>query len=160
MNAPPPGDPEIAGRIASTIELWAKIAGGVIGIWALLAKVWKPYVEWRREQLSKQMRETFAHELAQLDDLRRDLKEIVDNEHGCAEKMEIIVTRQEQVFEEFDLVAAIMRDIHYRADETNDLLDAMGFTSDRRSSEDKKRDVEVMLARLQVRQTERRRALA
>lgn len=158
MNAPPPTDPQITERIASTLELWAKIGGGVAALWVLLSKVWKPYQEFRREQLATQMRAIFAPELAQL-------AAVFEKEDGCADRLEAVVAemqelyaRQAATFEDLDMFIDIANDNRERHDEHDALMDALGFTSaDRRTDEERRAKVDAMMDLLKDRRKERRR---
>jgi hypothetical protein len=152
MNAPAPTDPQIAEKVASVVELYAKIAGALGAVWLGLAKVAKPYQEWKREHLATTMRDIFAAELTQL-------AEAVEAETSCAERMAKVLQRQEDLFDEFDLVIAVVHDTRDRQDETNQLLDALAFTSDRRSNGDRRAQVDEMIASLHESRNARRRRM-
>lgn len=146
MNAPPPGDPQITERVASVVELLAKIAGGVAIIWAFLLKGAKPFIEWRRKvksreraELETHVREMFAAEL-------REFKSLAG-----------IIDRIDVLFADHDLLLDIALDNRERHDETNELLDVLGFTTDRRASDERREKVTEMVHILAERRRDRRR---
>lgn len=119
---PTPPDAEIAGRVASTVELWAKIAGSGAIIWGFLEKVAKPYYRWRREAQGRIIREILAPELAQLAQFK-------DQEDGCARRLEVVLRHLQELFGDHDNLYLVAMDNRERIDETNELLDSMGFSS-------------------------------
>ena len=150
MNAPPPNDPQIAERIASTVELATKVGVVLGGMWAFLAKVAKPYQAWRRQHLETALRAVFAPELAKLN-------QALEQENGCAQRMEKVLERQEAVFDDLDMVLHVTRDTRDRQDETNELLDGV-LGLERRVDEDRRIEIASMLDTLQDRRRARRRA--
>lgn len=158
MNAPPTSDPQIAEKVASTLELYAKIAGGVGALWVFLAKVAKPYQEWQRERMATQMRAVFAPEIAKMNAL-------FEKEDGCADRLEAVVTemqdlsaRQASTFDDLDTLLDIVRDNRERHDEHDALMDTV-FGLDRRIDPDRRKEIDSMLRELQERHTARRRGL-
>jgi flagellar biosynthesis/type III secretory pathway M-ring protein FliF/YscJ len=146
VNAPPPSDPEITARVADVLELLAKVAGAAAIVWGFLAKVAKPWIEWRRatkakarKELEAQMREWFKEELTQF---------------GL---ISAVVPRIDVLFEDHDLLLELALDNRERHDETNELLDFLGFTSDRRTSDDRREKVSQMVHTLAERRRDRRR---
>lgn len=146
MNAPPPSDPQFGDRIADVVEMGAKTAIGLGAIWALVAKVLKPYQVWRRaskakarKELEAQMREMFAVELSAF----KEFSGIPD--------------RLDTLFQDHDLLLEIALDNRERHDETNALLDFLGFASERRTSEDRREEVTKMVTTLADRRKARRR---
>lgn len=147
MNPPPPNDPQLGERIANVVEVGAKVTIALGGIWALVIKVAKPFMEWRRAtkqaeraELEKQMREMFAVELQ------------------AFERLSDAVGRIDVLFKDHDILLDLALDNRERHDETTALLDFLGFTSDRRSSDDDRRKkVANMVLTLSERRKERRR---
>jgi hypothetical protein len=146
MNPPPPTDPQLGERIANVVEIGAKVSIGLGGVWAFVAKVAKPFLEWRRAtrlkeraEMEKQMREMFAPELQAFTRLSES------------------VGRIDVLFEDHDLLLDIALDNRERHDETNALLDFLGFTSDRRASDERREKVAEMVLTLSERRKERRR---
>lgn len=146
---PTGGDAQASERIASTLELLAK-AGGILGmLWAFLAKVAKPLIAWWRESQAKTIRTVLAPQLEKLDRL-------IEQEDGCTQRMERVLERVGEVFEEFDLVMAVTTYTQERQDETNDLLDEV-FALDRRIDPVRRKRVEEMIQALHERRLGRRR---
>lgn len=154
MTAPiPPEQVDAAARVASTLELWAKIGGSLLLLWGFLARVYKPLVLWRREHQAKVIREVLAPEL-------RQLQHIITEEHGCAERLEGVVRALREIYGDHDKLIEIALDNRERLDENNDFLDALGFASrERRTDEDRRRLVDTMVKELAASRRERRRAL-
>ena len=123
---PTGGDAHASERVASTIELLVK-AGGLLGmLWAFLAKVAKPYHEYRQQQMARTIKAVVAPMLAP-----------IVNDH--------------------DLLLEIALDNRERHDEVNALLDALGFTTDRRSTDERRAEIAEMVATLAERRRARRR---
>jgi hypothetical protein len=125
---PPANDPHLSERAADTIELLVK-AGGLMGmLWAFIARVLKPYHEYRQQQLARTIRSVVAPML-------------------------------EPILKDHDVLVEIALDNRERHDETNGLLDFLGFTSDRRTNEERREEVSQMVHALTERRRERRRKL-
>lgn len=146
MNAPPPGDPEITARVADVVEVLAKVAGALLIVWGFLARVAKPWIEWRRatkararKELEAQMREWFSEELRSF------------------ELLAALVPRIDVLFQDHDLLLDIAFDNRERHDEMTDLLDTLGFTSDRRTTDERRDKVTEMVNTLAERRRDRRR---
>lgn len=154
MNPPVPAPDEVdtAARVASTLELWAKIAGSLLLVGGFLKGVVKPFIEWRREHQAKVIREILEPEL-------KMLNRVISQEDGCADRMERVLKRQEALFADHDLLVDISIDNRERNDETNMLLDAMGFASDRRTSVERREEIRLMIEELERRRRERRRQI-
>ncbi len=151
MTAPPPPEQvEVAARIAATLELWAKIGGTLVLLWGFVAKVIKPYQTWRRDSMARVIREVLAPELGQL-------REILAHEDGCASRLEVVLRQMQDLFGDHDHLVTIAMDNRDRLDETNDLLDSIGFASDRRHP-DRIARIEAMVTALDERRRARRRA--
>lgn len=152
MMAEPTNDPEIAARVASTVEWLIKTGITLGGAWAFLSKVAKPYSEWRRKHAAQTIRELLAPELAML-------SRVISQEDGCADRMERVLARQEALFADHDILVEIAMDNRERHDETNLLLDAMGFASDRRTNTERREEIRRMIEELERRRRERRRQI-
>lgn len=118
----PPTDPEITVRAASVLELWLKLLGALGMLWAFLEKVAKPYFKWRRDAQARVMREILAPELAQL-------QKFAEQEDGCARRLEVVLRHLQELFGDHDNLYLVAMDNRDRIDETNELLDSMGFSS-------------------------------
>lgn len=114
-------------RAAATIQLLASVAGSLLIVWGFLAKVAKPFIEWRRRKLVEIMRDVLRDELGKA-----------------------------QLFADLDSLIKLASDNHERLDEINDLLTAMGVGNDRRSG-DRAKDAKEILRLLGERQARRRR---
>ena len=114
-------------RAAATVQLLASVAGSLLIVWGFLAKVGKPFIEWRRRKLVEIMRDVLRDELGKA-----------------------------QLFADLDSLIKLASDNHERLDEINDLLTAMGVGNDRRGP-DRAKDAREILERLSERQARRRR---
>jgi hypothetical protein len=152
VNPPPPElPPDAAQRAADTVEYLAKFAGSLGALWLFVAKVAKPFTEWRRKQLTAAIREAMAPELAAI-------AEIPDRDREVNAKLMLSLERQGQVFDELDLFVLVVADLKDRHDETNELLDAAGFGSrERRRGHERRQAADDALAELQGRLVSRRR---
>lgn len=156
MTTPTPPDTDIVTRLASIFELLAK--GGVVFglLWGFLVKIWKPYQDSRRKVLAATIREVLAPELAQLKLIQEGVKNTQEYEDSCANRLELVLKQLQNLFGDHDDLVVLARDNRDRHDETNDLLDAMGFTSDRRHPEDEAR-MKKLIDGLDERRKRRRR---
>lgn len=148
MPPTPQETTDVATRIASTLELWAKIGGSLVLCWGFIARVYKPLVLWRREQQAKVVREVLAPELQQLATVQAELRETREHEDGCAGRMERVLDSLREFFSDHDRLIEIALDNRDRLDESNDLLDALGLSSERRTDEERRRIVDEMVNRL------------
>ena len=112
MNAPPPTDPHITERVASTLEWGAKVAIALGAIWALLVKVANPYLEKRRVHRKGLIREAIK------DDLELVHRAIVDG-NSCADRIEQTIMENKLLFEDFDTMLDIVLDNSDRIDITS-----------------------------------------
>lgn len=149
LSAPPPDTVDVAARAAAVVELWLKIGGAFALTWGFLQKAWKPYVVWRREHQAKLIREVLKPELERLD-------AIAAREDGCAERMETVLHSLRELFGDHDSLVVLAMDNRERLDETNELLDHFGLSSDRRRPEQIAM-LDAMIARLDARRKERKR---
>lgn len=150
MNPPAAPDPEFTKRALDVAEWVAKLAAAVAAVWALVEKVGKPYANWRRGQLAAAIHEVLKEPLAQLEAMAEREREIF-------ELLGRVLARQDQLFRDIDTFITIATMNQDRLDEVNELLDALGFTSDRRADSDRRAQVEHLLRDLSLRQKARKR---
>jgi hypothetical protein len=132
---------------------WAGKAMVVLAaIKTFLVAVYQPWKKWRREHDAKTIREVLAPELAQL-------RTIIDDESGCAGRMTDVLTQMRAIFGDLDMFLEVAADNRERLDETNELLDAVGFNADRRVDEVQRDRIAKTMADLTERRRKRRRAL-
>lgn len=125
MNAPP-NDPQLSKRAAETIQILVE-AGGLLGmLWAFLAKVLKPYHEYRRNHMARLIRE-------------------------------VMVPVLRPILDDHDVLLEIALDNRERHDEMNELLDILGFSTERRASDERRAKLTEMVETLADRRRERRR---
>jgi hypothetical protein len=144
-------DATLPAHAVETIDFLVKLGGALGAAWVATTKIWKPYVEWRREHIAKVTREVLKPELDQL-------RALITSESGCAEHMEAAVRGLTQVFGEMDSWMALAIDNRDRLDETNDLLDEM-FSLERRVDYERRAEIDALLAVLKERAKARKRAL-
>jgi hypothetical protein len=145
-----PPDPDLTQRALDVAEWSAKLAAAAAAVWAIVEKVGKPYAEWRRRQLAAVIRDVLKEPLAQLEALD-------DREKEIFELLTRVLARQDQLFRDIDAFITIATTNKDRLDEMNELLDALGFSSERRMDVDRRERVEQLLRDLSVRQTARKR---
>lgn len=152
----PPDQADVAARLASTLELLAKIGGSLALVLGFLRAAIPPvrrFIEWRRENQARVIREVLKPELARLD-------QVIEHEDGCAGRMEQVLDRLRQFFADHDYLIAIAIDNRERLNENNDFLDALGFTSrERRSDEDRRKVIDDMVHDLDKKRRARRRGI-
>lgn len=115
-------DPDNVQRASDVLELLAKVAGSVGILWAFGAKVVKPFIEWRYRRLKTAIRESLKEEL----ECVADLADPKDGWKARVERLERLALDNQE-----------------RHNETNELLDFLGFTSDRRSGSDRRNREEI-----------------
>jgi hypothetical protein len=150
-------DPLLQKKVIDLADFVARIGAGVAALWVSAVKVWKPLSEWRRKlhndkrvELAGVVRDILGDELRKLQKLS-----------SCADRIEIVLRRQSVLFEDVDRLLSAVSVNKERIDETNDLLDAMGFTSgDRRVDEVLRVQFQHMIEDLRERQRSRKRAAA
>lgn len=152
MNPPPPVDPTLSQHAASTIEVWAKVAGSLGIVWAFLEKVGKPYYAWRKQRYAAIVRDVLRDELDRLDD-------ICEREEAIQAEQQRILERQSAIFSDLDTLIDIATDNRDRLDEMNELLDFLGLASrDRRQDDDDRRQrLDGLLDVVTERRKQRRR---
>lgn len=155
MIGPPQLTPEMQGRIADVAEWLVKVGGSLALMWGFLARVAKPYVEWRKRKLVESIREAVQPELTVMTSLKADHQAIV-------KKLDVSLARQSELFDEIELFITVIADHHDRLEEVRELLDEAGFASrDRRDPPDRERDrrraADLALEELQGRLRRRRR---
>lgn len=146
MNAPPPSDPQIGERIADVVELGAKVSIGLGAVWAFVVKVLKPFTVWRRASRLKARAESEA-----------EIRQMFDKEIQAINRIPTLEAQIDVLFKDHDILLDVAFDNRERHDETNALLDFLGFTSDRRSSDEHRDAVTEMVTTLAARRRERRR---
>ena len=149
---PQPDDVHVAERVAATIELWAKIAGSAGIIAGFLKLIVKPFIEWRRESQARMVRDVLAPELEKM-------HRIIETEDGCARRMEVVLHSLREFFGDHDHLIAIATDNRDRLDEFNDLLSALGFSSERREDDERRLVIDRMITALTERRKARRRGM-
>jgi hypothetical protein len=142
----PPTDPELTKRALDVIEYGAKVAIALAAIYALVERIAKPYYAWRKSRLAIEIRDALKPELERLDRLGI-----------CADRIELVLERQKALFSDIDDFIKVASTNTERIDETNDLLNAVGFSSDRRDDSERRARVEQLLRDLADRQKSRRR---
>jgi hypothetical protein len=147
-----PQDAEIAARVASTLELWAKIAGSLLIVAGFVKGIVKPFILWRREHQAKVIREVLAPELA-------NLNRVITQEDGCASRMEIVLDKLRELFGDHDGLIALAWDNRERLDEQNDLLSALGLSSERRRDPERRKALDDVIDDLMERRKYRRRLI-
>lgn len=140
---------ELTKRLLDTLELWAKIAGAVLGLGVFVKRVLKPYTEWRRKALATMMRDILKEELARLD-------AVSEREDEVFRLLGRVLARQDEFFNDIDAFIGISTHNTERIDEINELLDVAGFASDRRSGVDR-RVIDQAMSDLLTRRRQRRR---
>jgi hypothetical protein len=147
-----PQDAEIAARVASTVELWAKIAGSLLIVGGFVKGIVKPFILWRREHQAKVIRDVLAPELAALN-------RVITQEDGCASRMEVVLVKLRELFGDHDGLIALAYDSRERLDEQNDLLSAIGLSSDRRHDPERRELLDEVIHQLMERRKSRRRMI-
>lgn len=150
MQLTPINDPHFAERMASVLEWGAKAVIALGSLKGFITGIYKPYVTWRRDHNARMVRDVLEPEL---DALNR----IIAQENGCMTRMEEVLEQTRMIFQEFDDVLEVMMDNRERLDETNELLDSVGFSSERRTDPDRREEVQKMVDRLHERRKLRRR---
>lgn len=140
-----PDSSPLSGRALDVLEWGAKAALALLGMWGFLEKVAKPYTTWRRKHIATQIREALRPELDRMERLS-----------GCADRIELVLRRQDHLFKDIDDFLVVARTNTERIDETNDLLDEV-FHLDRRVNPERRAHIDSILAGLARRQQDRRR---
>lgn len=142
MTPPQHGlDPNTVQRASDVLELLAKVAGSLGLLWAFLAKIWAPYKARRDENLKRAIRDALESEISVVESLNHP-------EEGWK-------SRIERIERTLDRLSELALNNQERHDETNDLLDALGFTTDRRTGDDRR--IDQMVTDLKDRRHQRRR---
>jgi hypothetical protein len=121
--------------------------------WLATSKVVKPLYQWwrsygdaRRRALATEMREILKPELDKLTLIST-----------CNDRLDVVILRQKALFVDIDDFLHVARNNSDRLDEVNELLDAVGFSTDRRGNDERRKRVEDLLNGLAERQRARRR---
>lgn len=147
-----PQDAEIAARVASTLELWAKIAGSLLIVAGFVKGIVKPFILWRREHQAKVIRDVLNPEISALN-------RVIAQEDGCATRMERVLEKLRELFGDHDALIAIAYDNRERLDEQNDLLSALGLSSERRNDPERRKALDEIVDDLMERRRQRRRLI-
>lgn len=137
--APVPG-PETPQRAMDLLDFLTKAAGLAVIFAGFLKWAWKPYVDWRRRRMAELIHDVLKQELDQL-------STVVD----AIGRIETVTDQIKILFSEYDLMMDVVIDNRQRMDETNDLLDGMIPTQDRRRREPALQVFEELMDRRRVR---------
>jgi hypothetical protein len=144
-------DPQSTKAALDTIEFLAKFTGMLVVLWGFIAKVLKPYQDWRRRHLAEMMREILKDELT-------SLARITQQEELCAERLTTATERIEEVVEEHDALIRAIGNIAETQEEIWDLLTALGLhANDRREGDERRVHLDGILTDLSERRRSRRR---
>lgn len=142
---------EISARMLDVLEFLAKVAGSLGVVAAFVKGVWQPCRKWRQESLGKAIRAALAPELSAI-------AGIVTADEQCAEGLRAVTKRVGELAGDLDLFLELARDNRERQDEVAELLDAVGFSTDRRLSPERRvRGEEILNALIERRLAARRR---
>lgn len=142
---------DAAAAAVNTLEWLAKLAGSLVILWGFIARVLKPYSEWRRKHLAGVMREVLKDELAAM-------ARITANEELCAQRLDAAVGKMEALYEEHDTHGEGMAMLTETVEEIYGLLDALGLhANDRRDGDERRVELGEMMANLADRRRQRRR---
>lgn len=151
MNPPAPDlPPDSAQRVLDIAEFLAKFVGSLAAVWIFLRRGGKPAIEWYRKRRIEVIREALKPELDCIAGLPA-------RDERTDAKLDLSLERQSRIFDELDLLLVVVADGRERQDETNDLLDEVFATADRRQSTTRRQAAEAALAELQGRVISRRR---
>lgn len=130
-----------------------KAALAFAAFWVAMSKIVKPLYKWwreygdaRRKALAAEIREILQPELEKLSLIS-----------SCNSRLDVVILRQKALFVDIDDFLQVARNNTERVDEINGLLDVVGFSTDRRSDDDRRRRIDVVLNALTERQKSRRR---
>lgn len=146
---PTPTSADAMKRLLDTLETWVKLGGALAALWLFIRRVLKPFIEWRRKSLAILIKEILKDELNRLDSVGAREDEVF-------RLLGRVLARQDEFFKDVDAFILIATHNTERIDEVNDLLDASGYASERRSGEDR-RNVEGQMQQLLERRRLRRR---
>lgn len=148
----PTPEQEAAARGIALVDYFLRIVIALGGAWTAVTMIYRPLVEWRRKSQARAIREILAPDLAQL-------KAVVDHEDGCASRLELVLLRLEELFSDHDDMVKIVVDNRERLNENNDLLNAIGLTSnrDRREDPEHTEKIDGLIDALDERRRRRRR---
>lgn len=154
---PPQLDPHTAKAVNDVIEYGGKAAVSLAAIVGFFRLVAQPIMNWRsaaRDRRKKAeaelIRSVLAEEIQKLD-------AICAREETVLDEYQKVISRQEQIFRDLDILLEVALDNRDRLDEMNSLLDEVGFCS--RDRRDRESDVILMVEGLLERRKQRRRKL-
>lgn len=142
--------PDAAKHVGDVLEFGGKAAVALGAMWAFVIGVVKPYSAWRSKRRADEIRAALKPEL---DAIAR----LIAREEETDKKLDLVIDRQTQVFDEIDLFMVVVADNRERLDETNGLLDEVFSSRDRRVHSARRQAADVALAELQGRVRMRRR---
>lgn len=141
---PTPADADVAARIAETLTLWTKIGGALLMLWGFIEKVAKPYHEWRKDSLARTIAEVLAPHIEELE-ARNNIR------------TQSILAMLREFFGDHDRMLDVVMDNRERHDEMTDLLNAIGLSSERRTDEERRQMVDLLVGELRTRRRDRQR---
>ena len=141
-------EPSLEERAAATVQLLTAAAGLIGLLWVGLAKVVKPYQEWRRKHLASVVGEILGPVLERL-------RIAVQREEDCTQLQQRVLERQSVIFADMDAFLKLALDNAERHDETSELLDRV-FGLERRVDFDQRKEIDNLLHTLRERQKQRR----
>jgi hypothetical protein len=150
---PPPPDAETARVLNDVLEWGGKAAVSLASIWGFVALIAKPFMEWRKRRDGERRRELAV----EIHDILKPELERLEKVGLCADRIEMVLQRQSALFSDIDDFLSIAHTNVERLDEMNDLLDAVGFSTDRRVDDEQRAHVAHLLSTLRDRQRARRR---
>lgn len=150
--------PLASARLLDLADYLVRIGAGVVAVWGVVSKIGKPAYAFRAKILEKRDTALAAKIRSILDPELQDLGRL----GTCTDQLETVLKRQREVFADLDNVLSVVSDNRDRIDETNDLLNVLGFSSDRRTPDtaERREEFDRMLVLLRERTKGRSRAEA
>lgn len=143
-----PVEQDAATRAGDIIEFLSKAGGLIVLIAGFLKWAWAPYQKRKKRLMAEMIKEILGTELT-------SLKNLIEREDSCADRMDKAVEQIKQLFDEHDMLVKVVFENRDRIDETAGLLDAVGISTDRRDPE----RISEMMDQLEERRNARRRRL-
>lgn len=123
-------------RLLDLADYLVKVGAALAAAWAFAVKVGKPAYEFRAKILERR-NSVLAQKIRGI--LEPELQDLTRLQ-TCTDELEVVLKRQREVFLDLDNVLGIVTDNRDRIDETNDLLNLLGFSSDRRAANAERRE--------------------
>jgi hypothetical protein len=142
--------PDMSQTTLDVIELWGKLVGVLVATAGFFRLIWKPYTDWKRKQLAEMIRAVLKEELTDVGQLKTGQEEIMTHIRKLERQVETL-------FNDVDSFIEIATDNRERHDETADLLNAMGLSSDRRVDPDRREHIDGLMSGILDRRKSRRR---